>query len=453
MPTREMEAWHDARAPVSLAGTALTPDSHPQFGGVLCFTKGQGDSYPLTGTDGTHWILKKFSARMQPSLEYVQAVATLVPPHDGFECARERCVITDDVVCGDEAIAGLRDWLEGTILMPVVRGMNWGDWISDIVAQACAPTLQDRVQTALTLVDAIGALEAAQCAHRDLSSGNVFVDGGRVRLIDWDSLYHPSRTFEPNTTLGSPGYTAPWIHDARSSWTLGADRYALAVCVAEALAARKGMTCYGEGCLLDTGGGVEPPSTRSVARVRKALRHVGEEADDLLARALASTSFADCPSPRDWTAALQRLQPRPPMALCDFVASGEPVRFGEWQLVCDSSRLLVRSRRGTVAVEFDLRSLGAFAVDHAGDRFTWFADGARSGRTRLTLLDRPRARAASVCLDEQEADLYNYRFTFQPPWMSMRNLVDDRVIELHRSGCGCRVITAEGRKISLEAAR
>jgi serine/threonine protein kinase len=115
-----------------------------------------------------------------------------------------------------------------------------------------------RIALCRGLAQLVQALEAAQCAHRDLSSSNVFIEPATLALalIDFDSLFHPSLTMPANTTCGTLGYTAPWAWrqdqlSGAATWSPAADRYALAILCAEFLLMDVGAALTAEGGMFD----------------------------------------------------------------------------------------------------------------------------------------------------------------------------------------------------------
>jgi hypothetical protein len=112
-----------------------------------------------------------------------------------------------------------------------------------------------------------------------------------------------------NTTVGTEGYGAPFIrernNDPASTWTVGGDRFALAVLILEVFAADLGCPLTGDG-----GGLIEQSelNARGGPGIRQALdaaaRHTGV-VEPLFLQALQARVARDCPSPSDWTRSLR----------------------------------------------------------------------------------------------------------------------------------------------------
>ncbi|MHB1956192.1 MAG: hypothetical protein ACYCOU_20880, partial [Sulfobacillus sp.] len=334
MPSVEVEGWLQSGQVARLAGLELMPIPHPKDPtSPLCMGRSQGEAYGLISPDGTGWILKKFSPRMQPSVTYVAQIAGCVPKRQGFECGFQRVVLGAQEPSTGYRNDDLRNWLTGAILMPRVGGMPWGNVLSGLIDGTLNPANEERVQLAMDLVDTIASLEASTCSHRDLSTGNVFVWAASVHLIDWDALYHPSLPFQANTTVGSLGYLAPWLNqDPQLSWCQGADRFSLAVCVAELLAAGPGVVTYGDGGLLEQTLG-NAPTKRSLEQVTSLLQTLGApDVGQLFHQAVSATTFADCPSPADWSAALRKLLPTPSELTLADLCPNQVAHYGKWML-------------------------------------------------------------------------------------------------------------------------
>lgn len=437
MPAEVVEQWYRSGQSCSIAGCPLVPIRYPRFDMVVCAERGQGEAYwlqewgaPMWG--GRRWILKKFRPSMQPTATYVARIGRCIPPYGGFESGTDRIVVTESDVAPASASDALLQWLAGTILMPMVCGEPWGSLIGRLIDGHEMP-FEQRVRTALGLVEAVARLEVYDVSHRDLSAANILVDGERIHLIDWDTMYHSSLPFEPNTTVGSSGYIAPWVaNDVRRSWRSLADRYSLSVCVAEILAASPSLVCHGNGGLLDQGGGGHPSKT-SVNALFQALRGYPAVAD-LFAAAMGARGFSQCPGPADWRVGLQGLI-LPRVALT-AIQSAQPVRYGCWTLMRHGPRLCIRHNTSRLAIELNLHGLGSFRFRHEMDQGTMFADGSfsRLGHFLVQWPSSTGARTPRWALDEEPADLHNYRFTFSKGGLCMQNRINEHIIEIERDG-------------------
>ena len=172
---------------------------------------------------------------------------------------------------------------------------------------------EQRLRAGANLADCIDRLEAGDCCHRDLSASNVFVDqDDRIYLIDWDSLYHPKLAFQANTTTGTMGYIAPFTRagsrdwDPSRSWCPYADRYALAILIAEILLtgpqsapAQEDGTMFAQSQLKD------PDNDLVKGHIGAAWR-LDRVAGQLLWKALHAASFDACPSPARWRSVLRK---------------------------------------------------------------------------------------------------------------------------------------------------
>ncbi|HUB00356.1 MAG TPA: hypothetical protein VMA34_18625 [Terracidiphilus sp.] len=298
----------------------LRPKANSRFPGIpLVFSRGQADAYLLASpVGGKSWILKKFHPTRLPSASYLSAIKSLVPAVRGTESATSRYVLSSAslqslIGAGVDATRELALWLDSTVLMARVLGEGWGDIAGDLSDGRIVLAGTERVQIAQSLCTIVESLEKANCAHRDLSSGNVFIElpSQRASLIDWDSVYHKSLPMPLNTTAGTLGYIAPFITrvgsdwDAAASWVEGADRFSLALLVTEMLITAVGTPLTDEGGIFDQDELCKrsgPRLNAVVSRVRSALPFVHQ----LLIQALQSTSFAGCPSPAEWTLALDK---------------------------------------------------------------------------------------------------------------------------------------------------
>lgn len=311
-------SWLASGRCVRISGLDLRPLPHPAMKDTpWCIVKGQASVYFLEDANHHHrWLLKKFSLSRRPSDEYLRRVSQCLPGRaELFTCIQRRFLKPqhlDRVFSGywDARLAG---WLDGTILMPQVPGQPWASIADQARDGELELSTRQRLRIALNLAGCVGHLEAGQCSHRDLSATNVFAtDDGRIYLIDLDSLYHPSLGFEPNTTVGTRGYIAPFTrspsgeYDARLSWCPLADRFPMTILIAETLlVSRHTGVCHEDGSLFSQVQLEKQDSGLRQTHVN-ALVVLERELGELLRQGLEARSFEECPSPAAWQAALQR---------------------------------------------------------------------------------------------------------------------------------------------------
>lgn len=438
-----LDAWLQS-ATFRPLGPALLVPVRLQLG-AAAIQCGQANLYILTDPAGQRWYLKKFKPNRQLDLKYVSATAACIPLRPQFEAGTRRVVISRSTLDPASFDADFADQLDGTVLAPRIIGNAWSSFLHQMI-DGKGLSLNERVAISLDLAASIEALEAAGISHRDLSTGNLLVNAAekRVNLIDWDSLYHASLPFQRNTTCGTPGHTAPWtFEDPRASWCEHADRYALAVCVAEILGARPGLRPHNDGGLLSQERAARP-SPDSVQALRAALADVCQGADVLLNRALEASSFDDCPTPAEWITSLQSLLPLPAIPLHDL-AEGTLASFGAWRIMRTTRRLCIVNAHQTVAIEFTLTSMGAFQMHTHGVDTLIFADGGppRSGRFqtdwRVAMKDKP-----ALAIDQGANPLGNYVFSVGNDAMTVRNVCCGLTITLPRTGDEPRIETLVG---------
>jgi serine/threonine protein kinase len=310
MPDEIMQAWLYSRKPARIEGRLLRPLAHPMTPDMpLVAQRAQADCVVLLDdSDGSRWILKKFHRGRQLDAAYLLAVSRAMPTHDGLEIGRTRRVLTPASLGSGPGLyldSRFGPWIAGSVLMAQAPGMCWGSLADDLRSGHCHLLIDQRVALCRMLADIVQAMEQVRLAHRDLSSGNVYIDLNtlRVCLIDFDSACHPSTPMPQATTCGTAGYLAPFVWqgttaDARASWCPCADRFALALLCTEFMLAGIGSVATGDGGLFDQEElrRRKGPGLRSLQRQLAQYGHIAR----LLDSALASTGFATCPSPQDW---------------------------------------------------------------------------------------------------------------------------------------------------------
>lgn len=305
-----IKTWLASQQFASIAGFSLRPLAHPGLKGApLSISRGQAEAFFLESDQGARYILKKFHPGLNLNTPYLQAVSRLVPRHQGFAAATQRKVLTrSDAGAGAGPLSQsvLADWVEGALLMPRIEGTDWACLADDLRAGDLVLQPDQRLTLASRLCELVALLESGGGAHRDFSSANVFIDATSlvVRLIDFDSFYHPSLPKPPETTCGTAGYAAPWLWrgdqlDASASWMPGADRFAMAILIAEFMVLDRESPLAEEGGMfrqdhLRARGGVSLDQAR--AQVASGFPDVAR----LLDRALFANRFEECPSGAEW---------------------------------------------------------------------------------------------------------------------------------------------------------
>lgn len=293
-----IEDWHKSALRLNIgAARGLIPREHSAFKGLpVEISAGQATNYILEDEASSLWYLKRFLSGRRPADAYVQELAGLIPHGDQFVGGWRRNVL--DGLSG--RVEGLDvGWMNGCVLTPAVPGDLWRQWLTDLSeGNGASDRLETRVVAATELARAVSLMEATSISHRDLSGGNVLIHNGHIGLIDWDTMFHPRLGFQENTSAGSHGYMAPWIAgQARVSWRVRADRFALAVLIAEALTVTQGTKLRGDGNLFEQS---EIDSSPPPADCLDRLGSIQPELPGLFQRAWTAGDFDSCPAPSEW---------------------------------------------------------------------------------------------------------------------------------------------------------
>jgi serine/threonine protein kinase len=310
-----VEQWLISGRSALIGPHRLKPIEHTYAKGKpLSSQKGQAEAFFLIDERGTWWILKKFRPTCLLDPAYLTRVASLLPREPGFVCGTERQILTIGALQQGGGYHHSRDldrWLEGTVLMPRVKGIDWACLADDLRGGELVLEPAQRLTLCRNLTRWIELLEAHRCCHRDLSCGNIFIDvrTGTIYLIDFDSLFHPSLIMPNATTCGTAGYTAPYVWtnghlDPARSWCEGADRYALTLLNAEMLLVHRGTAATGEGGIFDQEE-LRSRSGQGIDSIVAELRTPYPQAAAILLQAIGSRTPADCPSPQAWNSLLQ----------------------------------------------------------------------------------------------------------------------------------------------------
>ncbi|MBN1506165.1 MAG: protein kinase, partial [Sedimentisphaerales bacterium] len=316
--TTPVEGWLQSGTTVRLAGFDWHPVAHPLLPcSPQCVVKGQATVFFLRQhPHGNIWLLKKFHPGRRPSDEYLTSVNRCLPGGVGvFTCTQRRFIDKSQVdgVHSQYKNPDLFGWLEGTVLMPKCPGMPWVCRADDLRNGDVAWAADQRLRTAMNLARIIDWLETRSIAHRDLSATNVFVgDDGRVYLIDFDCVYHPSLPWQLNTTVGTPGYMAPFLRAANGewdgvrSWRTGADRFSLSILASEFLLIDPQTSSRHEDGTLFAQSHLNSKGHEHVQRQIAHLAGIDRGCADLLRRTMEASDFDACPKPGEWVAGLRR---------------------------------------------------------------------------------------------------------------------------------------------------
>ncbi len=321
MSEHVIDKWLDSKLPASLEGTQFTPIEHPTLkGSPLAVQRGQGESYFLLDSKKDRWVLKKLHHRSKLDRNYLTQVAKQLPNIEGVRSGKNRLVLSQQSLkggAGKYTCSELSQWLNNTLLIPCETGKDWAS-VADDIRDGTPLDKDRRIQITLSLIKLIGDLEAHQIAHRDLSSTNVFIQGSKVALIDFESVFHPSLTCPQGTTFGTEGYSAPFIYsngnpNTKATWNSSADRFSLGILVAEILTLHQNSPLSGDGGLFEQKEILQGQS-KTISEVEGLLSKISQSAGQNLRRCFSAKDYSDCPSPSDWEQSLQQPQSTPAKA-------------------------------------------------------------------------------------------------------------------------------------------
>ena len=312
MSAEAVETWLKSRKYAQIDGKRLKPLPHRALKGMpMAVQRGQAEVFFLLADDGKQWIIKKFHQGRCPEESYLKSVSRMLPKHKGFRSGINRRVLTAKhlkKISGCYYSRNLLQWLDGSILMPRIKGMDWAAVADEIRDGDRQLEYEQRLLLCRNLSELVCLLENNQCAHRDLSSGNTFIipDTWEVALIDFDCFYPPSLSMPKSTTCGTEGYIPKFVwHNGTPSlnvtWCHYADRFSLALLNTEFLVLDKGTSLRADGGMFDQDE-LRARSGKIIRHTVKKLKSEYPEAASLFRAAINSRSYVDCPSPQDWIA-------------------------------------------------------------------------------------------------------------------------------------------------------
>lgn len=328
MPSEAMNLWFKSRKPAQIEGLQLTLRPHTLIRNIpLSSMQGQAEAFFATAADGSSYILKHFHDSKRPRTDYLNAVQSLLPKEHAFRCGTERKVLTKNSLAkspGLYSTAKLAAYLDNTILMPQIEGLDWAGFSGRLRNGSIILTPDQRIKLCGNLARIVKRMEDHQISHRDLSSGNVFIDPKTldIALIDFDSMYNPSLKMPTKTTIGSEGYIAPFASAAKPEQTFGpwADRFALAILCAEFLVLDSNSPFCHEGGIFEQHE-INKRRGETLDYAGSRLKIMHPHCFERFCTALNAGCYADCPPPQDW------MIKKPVVAKAPSLDSLPPVQF------------------------------------------------------------------------------------------------------------------------------
>lgn len=316
MSTETIRKWFTSGKYAKVNGCIVRPVPHPVVKDEpLVMEKGQAVAICLADDQGNRWILKQFRPGRELDIDYLRSVGAVLPKKPGLESGTQRQILSSHQLGRQSDCfysSELADFVDGAVLMPRIEGTDWAGVAHDIREGRVDLPRQQRAALGQKLASLVEDLEAAGCAHRDLTSGNVFVDIARSRMyvIDWESLYHSSLSMPTNTTAGTTGYSSPYAYDgdvlsAQKTWRPHADRYALGLLVVEFCLMDRNCPETGDGGMFNQDE-LRHRQGPGLAATKDALSCDWPDLVEPFEATITSADFASCPSPVDWRDALSR---------------------------------------------------------------------------------------------------------------------------------------------------
>ena len=307
MPSEQIEKWFKSKRYAKIESQYLRPRPHPKSQELpLSVSRGQAETVFLEDKKERKWILKIFFNNRCPKTFYLKRISQLLPRNHAFRCGTERKILSRLSLQKDYSSyysTMLAGELKNCVLMPHIDGLDWSTMAEKLRSNQIQLDYEQRRQLCKNLAATVRLLERNSISHRDLSNGNIFIDPVSldVSLIDFDSMYHPSLNRPSFTTVGSEGYTAPFVNPSkmRSSYCQFADRYALAILCAEFLiTCPQSNYCHEGGIFLQED--LNNRNGKTVSNAYTQLARLCPEALTLFNAAINSRSFSVCPAPDRW---------------------------------------------------------------------------------------------------------------------------------------------------------
>jgi hypothetical protein len=258
--------------------------------------------YKLKSSSGEHFALKVFHQKFalsanEVSTRWISRYSGLA----GLKVCKRVVLSTADAELLNEP------GLEWAILMPWIEGKSWSEILGSKEELAEAQC----IDIANAAVEVFAGLENEGLTHADISSNNVFVQGGSppsIELIDVEDMYHSGFLAPSKVPAGTPGYNHPG--SAKSTyWNSYGDRFAGAVMLSEMLAWHNSEIRENaqEESFFDHREMGQTSSMRYKLMVRT-LRAHSEALAELFSTAWNSASLHGCPPLSSWKSAMAKVR-------------------------------------------------------------------------------------------------------------------------------------------------
>lgn len=309
-----IQRWSKSGLPMVIKNSQLSPITKNKE--LETYNGTQGTAYGIVQkSTGKEWVIKKFNQGCLPPKNYLKNIRKVVPDDPAFISAKKRLILVPDDLRNkpnNYHSFQMARWLENSILMQKAPGKSWKE-ISDEIRDGKRKIKKSkRLAIAHNLVNAVNTLEENNCAHRDLSHENIYIDldDNSVYFVDWDTMYHTSLPYVKNTSCGTSGYRAPWLTaSSKKDWQHHSDRFALGILLAEILLMKIDERPTKQGVMF-TDEILQQEQDPFVAQKVQKMYEYSENMGDLFLQCLTAKSFAECPVPQQWSDALNEVSPQ-----------------------------------------------------------------------------------------------------------------------------------------------
>lgn len=148
-------------------------------------------------TRGARWALKCFLTDVPDQRRRYRAI--------GEHLAREHLPNVADFEYQEEGVR-VNGRAYPLLKMQWLEGIGLNRYVAERVAGGDLAAIRELIPRWRALM---AVLEASEIAHGDLQHGNILVDGGRLRLVDYDTMYVPALAGRKSPEVGHRNYQHP----------------------------------------------------------------------------------------------------------------------------------------------------------------------------------------------------------------------------------------------------